>query len=397
MRFGETAELTRFRADAAAWLDANAPSKGGSGDFTGRREQPFIDGCRAWQARLNESGWAGITWPVEHGGQGRSALYEMAFRRLQARYGVSTAAFDVGIGMVGPTIMVHGTPSQRRHLPALLAGREVWCQMFSEPGAGSDLAGLSTRARPDGGGWVVTGQKVWTSYARFADYAILLARSDPDRPKHRGITCFLVDMALPGIEVRPIAQMNGSAEFNEVFLDEVRLPPSAVLGEVHDGWTVANTMLGNERGLSGDNEWPGVEDLVAAARGRDASDLRARQVVADVYIRQEILRYLDLRMQSRLERGESLGPLPSIVNLFLAEHLRRAANAAAALVGLEVLVAEPNVGPVGRWQYHLLTAPCVRIASGTDEIQRNILGERSLGLPREPRPVPAGGSGAPSP
>ena len=385
MDLRESVDVAEFRRSARAWLEAEAPPKGSPGDFTTGRDRPFVDGCRRWQATLHGAGWAGIAWPAEHGGRGLSVLHDLAFRREQARFGVSSAAFDVGIGMVGPTLMVHGSPSQQAgHLPALLRGDEVWCQMFSEPGAGSDLAGLSTAARPVDGGWVVDGQKVWTSYARFADHAILLARTDPARPKHRGITCFLLDMRTPGIEIRPIPQMNGAAEFNQVFLTGVEVPDSAVLGEVHGGWAVANTMLGSERGLVGD-EWPGVAELVEIARRRDrAGEAVVRQRIAGVFITQEILRFLDLRVQSRLENHEPLGALASVVNLAFADHLRRAGDVAGSLLGPELLVAPPNVGLAGRWEFHVLTAPSVRIASGTDEIQRNILGERALGLPREP-------------
>ena len=387
MDLRESEDVIAYRAEASVWLEAHAPEKGGPDDFTIGRDQAFVEGCRRWQAALFEGGWAGISWPVEFGGQGRTALFDLAFRIQQARFGVSGAAFDVGVGMVGPTLMVHGTPAQKeRHLPSLLRGQEVWCQMFSEPGAGSDLAGLSTAARRKPGGWTINGQKVWTSYARFADYAILLARSDPERPKHRGLTCFILDMRTPGIEISPIRQMNGAAEFNQVFLTDVEVPDDAVIGEVNAGWTVANTMLGSERGLAGD-EWPGVPELVEVARHRGmAADPLVRQDIAATFVGQEILRYLNLRVQSRLGRGEPVGALASIVNLFFADHLRRAANVGASLAGPEVLTAEPQIGLAGRWQFHLLTAPSVRIASGTDQIQRNILGERALGLPREPRP-----------
>jgi alkylation response protein AidB-like acyl-CoA dehydrogenase len=392
MDLRESAELVDFRAQVASWLETKAPRKGSPDDFTIGRDREFVEGCRRWQASLFEGGWAGISWPTAFGGRGLSALFDLAFRREQARFGVSTAAFDVGIGMVGPTLMVHGTPAQKsRHLPALLRGQEVWCQMFSEPGAGSDLAGLSTAARRGAEGWVVNGAKVWTSYARFADYAILLARSDPDLPKHHGITCFLLDMRTPGIEIRPIPQMNGAAEFNQVFLTDVEIPDHCVLGEVNAGWTVANTMLGSERGLAGD-EWPGVAELIEIARAKGrADDPLVRQDIAGIFVGQEIQHYLDLRVQSRLESGEPVGALASIVNLFFADHLRRAGNVAASLLGPEVLTARSQIGLAGRWQFHLLTAPSVRIASGSDEIQRNILGERALGLPREPRPESSAG------
>ncbi len=389
MDLRESEDVIAYRAEASVWLEAHAPAKGGPDDFTIGRGLAFVEGCRRWQATLFEGGWAGISWPVEFGGQGRSALFDLAFRIQQTRFGVSGAAFDVGIGMVGPTLMAHGTTAQKeRHLPSLLRGQEVWCQMFSEPGAGSDLAGLSTAARRRAGGWTINGQKVWTSYARFADYAILLARSDPERPKHHGLTCFVLDMRRPGIEISPIRQMNGAAEFNQVFLTDVEIPDDAVIGEVDNGWTVANTMLGSERGLAGD-EWPGVPELIEVARNRGvAADPLVRQDIAATFVGQEILRYLNLRVQSHLGRGEPVGALASIVNLFFGDHLRRAANVGASLVGPAVLSADPQIGLAGRWQFHLLTAPSVRIASGTDQIQRNILGERALGLPREPRPEP---------
>ncbi|HWF23463.1 MAG TPA: acyl-CoA dehydrogenase family protein [Acidimicrobiales bacterium] len=393
MDLRQSDELVSFRAEAGNWLESHAPAKGTAEDFTSGRDGRFVEGCRQWQAALHAGGWAGIAWPIEHGGRGQSALFDLTFARLAAAYGVSTAAFDVGIGMVGPTLMVHGSPEQKQyHLPALLRGEHVWCQMFSEPGSGSDLASLSTAARPVDGGWMVNGAKVWTSYARFADYAILLARSDPERPRHRGITCFVVDMTVPGIEVRPISQMNGMAEFNQVYLTDVFIPDRAVVGDVHDGWSVANTMLGSERGLAG-AEWPGSADLVSVARRRGTStDPLVRQRIAEAFIGEQILRFLDLRVQTRLAQGAPLGPLASIVNLSFADHLRRTGDAAAAVLGPDILVAASPTSPEGRWQFHLLTAPSVRIASGTDEIQRNILGERALGLPRDPRPPVPGGA-----
>jgi alkylation response protein AidB-like acyl-CoA dehydrogenase len=379
------ADLDRFRAEAQEWLEANAPVKGGPDDFTGGREQEFVDGCRHWQARLHQAGWAGITWPTAHGGLGLPAVYDLAFRRLQARFGASTAALEVGLGMVAPTIMEHGTEEQKAtHLPTLLRGDEVWCQMFSEPGAGSDLAGLTTAARRHRRGWVIEGQKVWTSYARFADYAALLARSDPERPKHRGITFFLLDMKSPGIEVRPIRQMNGAAEFNQVFLNRVEVPDDAVLGEVNGGWGVAATLLGNERGLTGD-DWLDADELTELARDRGLrTDPRVRQAITEVYVGREMLRFLDLRIQERMAAGQPIGSLASIVNLVLARHLGRSSEVASQLLG-PALAAGPGDDAAAGWAFQVLTAPCVRIASGTDEIQRNILAERSLGLPREPR------------
>jgi alkylation response protein AidB-like acyl-CoA dehydrogenase len=389
--FDDSPAEAEFRAQARAWLDANAPRRGGPGDFasdTGH-DDDFVKACKAWQGRLHDSGWAGITWPTEYGGRGLGPAFEQIFHDEQAAYGVSTAMFAVGIGMAGPTIVEHGTDEQKaRFLPALLRGEEVWCQLFSEPGAGSDLAGISTRAErdPDGGGWVVNGQKVWTSYARHSDFGILLARTDPDRPKHRGITYLLLDMSTPGIDVRPIPQMNGSAEFNEVFLADVRVPDDRVLGAAGEGWRVAMSTLASERGLVG-TDWPGFAELLDAARARGlAGDPATRQRLAEVYTGEQLLRFLGYRAKTALGRGEPLGPLASSINLFFAGHLKRTGDTVLSVLGPDGLLRRTGGGGGDAdWTFLFLTWPCVRIASGTDEIQRNILSERALGLPPEPR------------
>jgi alkylation response protein AidB-like acyl-CoA dehydrogenase len=385
--FDDSPEEARFRADARGWLDANAPRRGEPGDFASdtTHGDDFVAACKAWQRRLNDAGWAGITWPVAYGGRGLGPAFEQIFHDEQGAYGVSSAMFAVGIGMAGPTIVEHGTDEQKaRFLPALLRGDEVWCQLFSEPGAGSDLAGIATRAERTGGGWIVNGQKVWTSYARHSDFGILLARTHPDRPKHRGITYFLLDMSTPGIEVRPIPQMNGSSEFNEVFLTDVHVPDDRVLGHVGEGWRVAMSTLASERGLVG-TDWPGYADLLATARaaGR-VGDPATRQRLAEVYTGEQLLRFLGYRAKTALGRGEPLGPLASSINLFFASHLKRTGDVVMSLLGPQGLVHDGAVGGPD-WPYLFLTWPCVRIASGTDEIQRNVLGERALGLPPEPR------------
>ncbi|HZA76678.1 MAG TPA: acyl-CoA dehydrogenase family protein [Acidimicrobiales bacterium] len=388
MDFDDSPEEAEFRAQARAWLDANAPRRGGPGDFasdTGH-DDDFVKACKAWQARLREAGWAGLTWPTEYGGRGLGPGFEQIFHEEQAAYGVSSAMFAVGTGMAGPTIIEHGTEAQKaRFLPALLRGEDVWCQLFSEPGAGSDLAGITTRAeRHRNGGWVVNGQKVWTSYARHSDFGILLARTNPDRPKHRGITYFLLDMSTPGIEVRPISQMNGSSEFNEVFLTDVRVPDDGVLGAVDDGWRVAMSTLASERGLVG-TDWPGFSELLDAARAaRRTGDPVTRQRLVEVYTGEQLLRFLGYRAKTALGRGEPLGPLASSINLLFASHLKRTGDIVLSVLGPHGLVRD-HAGADADWTYLFLTWPCVRIASGTDEIQRNILGERALGLPSEPR------------
>jgi alkylation response protein AidB-like acyl-CoA dehydrogenase len=393
MDFDDSPEEAEFRAQARAWLDANAPRRGEPGEFASdtAHGDDFVKACKAWQARLHEAGWAGITWPTAYGGRGLGPAFEQIFHDEQAAYGVSSAMFAVGIGMAGPTIVEHGTEAQKsRFLPALLGGEEVWCQLFSEPGAGSDLAGITTRAErdADGTGWVVNGQKVWTSYARHSDFGILLARTNPDRPKHRGITYFLLDMSTPGIEVRPIPQMNGSSEFNEVFLTDVRVPDDRVLGTVDDGWRVAMSTLASERGLVG-TDWPGFAELLTAARtARLTGDPVTRQRLVEVYTGEQLLRFLGYRAKTALGRGEPLGALASSINLVFASHLKRTGDVVLSVLGPHGLVHGGNGGDGeadADWTYLFLTWPCVRIASGTDEIQRNILGERTLGLPSEPR------------
>ena len=241
-----------------------------------------IKRSRDWQHVLYEHGWAGITWPKEYGGRGGTAMQQAIFNEEQAQYGVSAGAFAIGIGMVAPTLMVHGTDAQKeRYLDTMLRGEEIWCQLYSEPSAGSDLASLATRAVLDGDEYVVNGQKVWNTQAQFSDWGMMLARTDPDVPKHRGITYFLVDMHSPGIEVRPLRQINGVAHFNEVFLSDVRVPEENVLGEVNNGWRVAHTTLGNERAMIG-----------AGQGGRNADDVidlaRSRGRTSDPVIRQEL-------------------------------------------------------------------------------------------------------------
>jgi alkylation response protein AidB-like acyl-CoA dehydrogenase len=304
------------------------------------------------------------------------------FAEEQARYGVANDVFAVAIGMVGPTIIAHGTPEQQeRYLTPLLRGDELWCQLFSEPGAGSDLAGIATRAVRDGDEFVVTGQKVWTSDAGTADQGILLARTDPSAQKHRGITYFLVDMDTPGIEVRPLRQMTGGTHFAEVFLDEVRIPAANVLGEVDGGWGVAMTTLLNERVFIGGNVRRfSPADLAQLAREHGRSDDHVvRQGLAATHIRSEILTYLGYRVRTAVGRGEEPGPEASCIKLAMAGHLRTSFDLALAIQGAAGVVDGD------RWHQQFLNAPSIRIAGGSDEIQRNVIAERALGLPAEPR------------
>jgi alkylation response protein AidB-like acyl-CoA dehydrogenase len=343
----------------------------------GADAETHVRDCKAWQRTLFDGGWAGITWPVEYGGRGASAIEAAIFNQEQARFDVATGIFAVGIGMVGPTLIAHGSPEQRSaFLGTLLRGEDVWCQLFSEPGAGSDLAGLATRAVLDGDTWVVNGQKVWTSGAHFSDYGILLARTDPAQPKHRGITCFIVDMRTPGIEIRPLRQITGVAHFNEVFLTDVAIPAANVIGAPNEGWGVALTTMANERNVIGGGVGVAFADLatLASSAGR-AGDPIVRQDLAAAYTRWELIRFLGYRVQTALSRGRQPGPESSILKLFYSQHLARTADLAMTMQGVRP----------GSWDTYFLNQWSSRIGGGTDQIQRNIIGERVLGLPSEPR------------
>lgn len=395
MDFDDTPEEAAFRAEARAWLDAHAIPKGHPDDFsagmwsTDYSEATYVKRCREWQGVLSEGGWAGITWPRECGGRGGRPIEGAIFNQEQARYGVSNGVFAIAIGMVGPTLLAHGTPEQQaRYLPPMLRGDEVWCQLFSEPEAGSDLAAITTRAVRDGDEWVVTGQKVWTSAAHRAEWGILLARTDADAPKHKGITYFLVDMTSPGIDIRPLRQMTGDAHFSEVFLDRVRIPSHQVLGEVGEGWRVAQTTLASERsaiaGGSGGADPPG---LIALAQQRGlADDPLVRQAVVEAHLRGELLRYLRLRSQTALSKGTRPGPEGSVMKLAYARFMQQMTSTAMHLQGALGMLDDPALLPRGGvWTTKFLHSPSLRIAGGSDQIQGNIIGERVLGLAAEAR------------
>jgi acyl-CoA dehydrogenase len=392
--FDDTPAEARFRAEARTFLEQHAPVKGGPDDFSNgylegtMSPEEFAARAKAWQHLLVEHGWAGITWPTSHGGRGGTAMESVIFTQEAGRFGVTVNSFAVGIGMAGPTILRHGTEAQKeRFLRPMLRGDEVWCQLFSEPDAGSDLANLSTRAVRDGDEWVVTGQKVWTSNADTSDWAILLARTDPDQPKHRGITYFLVDMRSPGIDVRPMRQITGSANFSEVFLDGVRIPQDQVLGEVNGGWACAITTLSNERGLiAGGNKSSDVGALIELARKRGRfDDPVLREELIDLWIVQRIQAFHGYRLQTALSQGRQPGPETSVMKLFMAEYLRRLGNAALSMLGPEGMLLDDGAPAGVDWQVRFLHAPAIRIAGGSNEVQRNIIGERVLGLPGDVR------------
>jgi alkylation response protein AidB-like acyl-CoA dehydrogenase len=393
--FDDTPEEAAFRREARTWLEANAVPKGAPGDFSAGiwagdySEAEYVERCRRWQATLAADGWAGITWPRRYGGRGGRSIESAIFNQEQARFGVSTGAFAIAIGMVGPTILTHGDEEQKdRFLPPMLRGQEIWCQLFSEPDAGSDLAAVSTRAVRDGDEWVVDGQKVWTSAAGRAQWGILLARSDPDAPKHRGITYFLLDMSEPGIDIRPLRQMTGDAHFSEVFLDGVRIPARHVLGTVGEGWAVAQTTLASERsaiaGGSGGADPPGLIEL---ARVHGCSGDRViRQALVEAHVRAELLRFLRLRAQTALSQGRRPGAETSVMKLLYARYMQHMTGTAMQVQGAAAMLDDPALlHREGTWHTKFLHAPSLRIAGGSDQIQGNIIGERVLGLPSEAR------------
>lgn len=389
MDFDDTPEEAAFRAEARAWLEANADSRTGdeASSMTRASSEGHVERCQAWQRTLYDGGWAGITWPKEYGGRGGTANEARIFNEEQAGFDVTTGAFAVAIGMVGPTLIAHGTPEQQQQfLDPMLRGDELWCQLFSEPGAGSDLAGLSTRAEFDGDEFVVNGQKVWNSGAQHSQWGILLARTDPAVPKHQGITYFVVDMATPGIEVRPLRQITGHAHFNETFLTDVRIPVEGVVGDVNGGWGVTLTTLLNERALiagGAAGQWDQVLGMAGAFGRRD--DAQTRQDLARQYTRQQLLAYLGYRVQTAVSQGRMPGPEASVMKLAYSLHAHEMGNLLMALEGPAATLAGDDAVRNSFAQDMFLGQWSWRIGGGTDQVQRNIIGERSLGLPREPR------------
>ncbi|MBK9297053.1 MAG: acyl-CoA dehydrogenase family protein [Candidatus Microthrix sp.] len=390
MDFDESPDEAGFRAEAVAWLDEHrsSPEALRVRRRPGEDDAAFVERARPWQALLADHGWAAITWPETYGGRGAPPAYAAIFSEEAAKRSLPTSPFVVGTGMAGPTIITHGDADQlARYLPPMLRGDEVWCQLFSETGAGSDLAGLATRAVRDGNEWVIDGQKVWTSGAHYSDYGILLARTDPNVPKHRGITYFLIDMHQPGVEIRPLRQITGASHFSEVFLTGARVPNDAVLGGVGGGWAAAMTTLANERTfMGGHGGGPGLADLFGLARRSGATaEPRVRQGLAAAHSRAQIMNYLGMQARTAAAKGQPPGPGTSALKLMAAQHRKRNADLALAIEGAAGMLAAASAPEGGQWQQYFLSAPSIRIAGGSDEIQRNIMGERVLGLPPEAR------------
>ena len=395
MDFEDSPELAAFRAEVRGFLDEHAELRRGderdwSRNGAATDEDVAADyrrRCRAWQQTLAEHGWAGLTWPERFGGRGGTPAHQIVFNQELARYDATSGFITAAQALVGPTLMQHGTPEQQaRYLEPLLRGDEWWCQLFSEPGAGSDLSALATRAVRDGDDWVVNGQKVWTSNAQYADFGILVARTDPDVPKHDGLTFFVVDMRSPGIEIRPLVQAQGVAHFNEVFLSDVRIPSGNVVGEVGGGWKVTRTTLRSESSMiSGAGQATPFTAVLATARrvGR-TDDPVDRQRLARVYSNELIQKWMGWRTQTAVMTGRyELALHGSLLKNFFTRSFAYKVELALDLEGAEGMLLHEAEGD-GFWQYQHMNQFASKIGGGTEEVHRNNLGEQALGLPREP-------------
>jgi len=388
-----TAEELTFRNELRAWLEANIPT-----DWSEWREKPLDESfpyLRAWQRKLYEGGWAAVSWPTEYGGRGATLMQQSIFWEEMARVNAPPMANALGLGLIGPTIIAYGTNAQKkRYIPKILSAEEIWCQGFSEPNAGSDLASLQTEARLDGDHYVVNGQKVWTSYGWVGDWCELVVRTDTTASKHKGLTVLLVDMKSPGVEVRPLRQMTGESEFNEIFFRDVRVPVENVLGKVNDGWNVAVSTLMHERGAYGARLVltfkSNINRLIELSRtvlrnGRPAAqDPIIRQKLAQCFAEVEIMRVNQLRAFSRISATGIPGPEGSIQKLFWSELNQRIQQLAQEMLGPygQLLAGDPRAVEKGTWSYGYLRSRGNTIEAGTSEVQRNIIGHFVLGLPR---------------
>ena len=390
MDFRDTPEEAKFRAELRSWLEANIPKEWRErGHVPGRTDEKI---SKAWSKQLYDGGYSGLTWPKEYGGRGAPYTYQAIYLEESARAEPPDHIGVIGLGMAGPTIISHGTDEQKkRYLQPILSGEEVWCQGFSEPGSGSDLASLRTKAVDDGDALVVNGQKVWSSFAHIADWCILLVRTDPDVPKHEGITFLLVDMHAPGVDVRPLRQITGDPEFNEIFFTDVRVPKANVVGEVNQGWKVAMTTLLHERGTLGFALTATLERMVkklmelarhTTVNGHVAAeDPLLRDRLVDHWVRLQALRFTNYRALTGLVKTGVPGPEGSIAKLHWSESNQDLTKLALEILGPESQLDANGVWN-GFWQYQQLRSRGNTIEAGTSEVLRNIIAERVLGLPR---------------
>ena len=398
MDFEDSPEEAKFRAEVRSWLDANAKKRVKreiSADDMENGAANEMAASKAWQKTKAEAGYARITWPKGMGGIGGTPMQSIIFSQEEAKYDVPTGGpFGIGLGMCIPTLMAYGSEeSKKRYVWPAVQGDEIWCQLFSEPAGGSDVANLRTRAEKHGDTWTINGSKIWTTGAQFSDYGILLTRTDPNVPKHKGLTMFYLSMKSPGVDIRPIKQASGGSGFNEIFFTDVKIPDSQRLGEVGNGWTVALTTLMHERLAVGGGQGGGLDvpQLMQLARTLELEDGPAiknaavREKIADWYVRSAGLRYTTFRTMTALSRGQQPGPEASIAKIVVASKLQDLSAFAMDLEG-EAGILQGDAAPMhGMFQGGWLSSPGLRIAGGTDEILRNIIAERVLGLPQDIR------------
>lgn len=386
MDFNDTPAEAAFRKEANAFLSKHLDPKGTTA--TSRDRINMLQKAKAWQKTKAENKFAQITWPKEWGGRGGTPMEAVIWGQEEGKFDAPTGPFAIGLGMCIPTVIAFGSDAHKeRYVKKALHGEEIWCQLFSEPSAGSDVAGLKTKAVKDGDEWVINGQKVWTSGAHYSDYGILLVRTNPKVPKHKGLTMFIVNMKQPGVEVRPIHQASGGREFNEVYFTDVRIPDSDRLGEVGAGWKVALVTLMNERLAVGGSPGPDWGEIMAYAKDAGKmSDQAFREKLADWYVAAQGYKLTKFRTQTALSRGQTPGPENSIGKIITANHLQDICNSAIELQDHYGIITESDRMPgEAIFQQSFMWAPGLRIAGGTDEILKNIIAERVLGLPQDVR------------
>ncbi|MEO0923784.1 MAG: acyl-CoA dehydrogenase family protein [Pseudomonadota bacterium] len=388
MDFNDTTDEADFRAEARAFLEQHLEPKGDKPLRQRISGQEFIARAKDWQSLKAKSGYAQITWPKEIGGRGGTPMQQVIWNQEEAQFDAPTGPFTIGLGMCVPTVIAFGSEvHKQRYVSPALTGEEIWCQLFSEPAAGSDVAGVKTRAVKDGDEWVINGQKVWTTGAHFSDYGILLTRTDPKAVKHKGLTMFIVDMKDPAVQVRPIHQASGGREFNEVYFTDLRVPDSDRLGEVGQGWKVAIVTLMNERLAVGGSPGPDWAEIMEYAKQQGTmGDAAFRAKLADWYVAAQGYKLTKFRTQTALSKGQTPGPESSIGKIITANHLQDICNSAIEMQDHYGIMSDTETMPADAlFQQSFMWAPGLRIAGGTDEILKNIIAERVLGLPGDIR------------
>ena len=393
MNFDDTPQEAEFRAEARAFLSSNATLKSAAGPRK-ETEEEHVQRARVWQKLKSDNGWACLSWPKEYGGRGASSMELIIWGQEEGQYDVPVGPYAIGLGMCGPTLIAYANDEHKQErLPRMSSGEDIWCQLFSEPSAGSDLANLRTRCERDGDDWIINGQKIWTSGAHYCDWGILVTRSDPTVPKHRGLTFFFLDMKSAGVEVRPIKQISGESNFNEVYFTDVRIPDHQRLGAVGDGWSVSLTTLMNERlavGDAGGSDVPQLMELLGKVDVGGAPALEnaaVREKVANWYCQMSGLRNTKFRVMSALSRGQTPGPESSITKIISANKMLDIGSFGIDLMDMGgILIDRDDDDFESRlFQASFMGGPGYRIAGGTDEVLRNIIGERVLGLPQDVR------------